>query len=351
MSGKMSGANSFGSRLIVTSFGESHGAALGVVIDGVPAGINWDEALLVRELSRRRPGSSTIVSSRNETDVPEILSGVYLGKTLGTPIAVIVRNHDQRPQDYEGISANPRPGHADDVWQQKFAHVDLRGGGRASGRETLARVIGGVVARMLLAAVVPQLRVVGFARSIGPFSLSDEELAAVSEGSVLAEGFTARFPSASQRSEVDDLLLTAKREGKSYGGTAELRILGVPAGLGQPVFHKLKADLAAALIGVGSAVSIEFGAGLSATGAEGSEFHRQSGQAHYGGIRGGISTGERIDLRIGFKPTSTVLDIAKQGRHDPCIVPRAIPVMESMVFLVLADHLLWAQTDQISKLK
>ncbi len=350
----MSGANSFGSRFVVTSFGESHGAALGAVIDGVPAGLNWDEALLSRELQRRRPGSSAVVSARAENDNAEVLSGVYQGKTLGTPIALIVRNHDQRSQDYDSVSESPRPGHADDVWKSKFAHVDPRGGGRASGRETLARVMGGAVARMLLAAVCPQLQVLGFARSIGPLELSAEELNAFTGATPIpqsADAFVARFPSVNRQSEVENLLLLAKSDGKSYGGIAELRISGVPLGLGQPVFHKLKADLAGALIGVGAAVSIEFGAGLEAAHAEGSVFHRQNEQSHYGGIRGGISTGESIDLRVGFKPTATVLDLAKKGRHDPCIVPRAIPVLEAMAYLVLADHLLWTQTDQISKLK
>lgn len=341
----MSGANSFGTRFVVTSFGESHGAALGAVIDGVPAGLNWDESVLERELARRRPGSSNVVSARQEADRPEVLSGVYEGKTLGTPIAIIVRNHDQRSQDYQEIARAPRPGHADDVWKMKFGHTDPRGGGRSSGRETVARVIGGAVARMLVGRLAPELRVMGFARAIGPFCLTQNEVDLFMNAP--NDDFVARFPSATRAEEIEKFLLEAKSDGRSYGGVAEIQVTGVPAGLGQPVFRKLKADLAAALIGVGSATSIEFGDGVAAAAAEGSEFHRRSSGRHYGGIRGGISTGEAIEMRVGFKPTSTVLDAARKGRHDPCIVPRAIPVLEAMTYLVLAEHLLWSRTDRL----
>jgi len=342
----MSGANSFGSRFVVTSFGESHGVALGAVIDGVPAGLPWDDEILRSELARRRPGTSSVVSARQEQDRAEVLSGVYQGKTLGTPIAVIVRNHDQRPEDYAEIArAAPRPGHADDVWKTKFAHADPRGGGRSSGRETVARVMGGAVARMLLRELSPGLRVTAFSRAIGPFSLSEDEVKMFMQAP--SDDFVARFPSASRSSAVEKLLSDAKSEGRSYGGIAEIRVSGAPAGLGQPVFHKLKADLASALIGVGAANSVEFGEGFAAATAEGSEFHRRKNADHYGGIRGGISSGETITVRVGFKPTATVLDEARKGRHDPCIVPRAIPVLEAMTFLVLADHFLWMRTDRI----
>lgn len=344
----MSGANSFGKRLILTTFGESHGVAMGAVIDGVPAGIKWDQAMLECELKRRRPGDSNVVSARGELDTPEILSGVHEGKTLGTPIAVIVRNHDARSSDYEKIAKKPRPGHADDVWREKFGHSDPRGGGRSSGRETLSRVIGGAVAQMLLKHLAPRLRVTGFAREIGPFALSEKDLQALNRAKTPypADSFVARFPSSSREEAIEKLLTDAKVEGRSYGGVAELWVDGVPTGLGQPVFHKLKADLASGLMGVGATSSLEIGEGLSATQAEGSEFHRRKGQERYGGIRGGISTGERIIIRVGFKPTSSVLDVAKKGRHDPCIVPRAIPVLETMTKLILADHLLWARTDR-----
>lgn len=341
----MAGANTFGARLRLTSFGESHGAALGAVIDGVPAGLSWDESLLMRELARRRPGSSNLVSSRDESDQPEVLSGVYDGKALGTPITVIVRSQDARSADYKNLGL--RSGHADDVWQIKFAHSDPRGGGRSSGRETLARVIGGAVARMILSQSAPDFKIVGYARQIGEFELNDAEVDLLSRFEVNPEEFSSRFPSRERHHFLEKLLLDAKAEGRSYGGTVELLIDHVPIGLGQPVFHKLKADLAAAMMSVGATTSFEIGAGLAATLAEGSEFHRSLNSQRYGGIRGGISTGERIVLRVGFKPTSSVLDVAKKGRHDPCIVPRAIPVLEAMACLVLADHLLWIRTDQL----
>ncbi len=343
----MSGANSFGNRLRLTTFGESHGPALGAVIDGVPAGIRWREDILRAELERRRPGSSAVVSARGETDRPEVLSGVYQEKTLGTPIAIIVRNHDARSEDYEKIAQEPRPGHADDVWKLKFGHTDPRGGGRSSGRETVARVMGGAVARMILQELAPNFTILGFARQIGPYELTKADLESLPARTDAIDSFVARFPSRELETKVEALLQEAKREGRSYGGVAEIHIDGVPAGLGQPVFHKLKADLCAAMMSVGATTSVEIGAGAEAVHAEGSSFHRSSDAERYGGIRGGISTGEKILLRVGFKPTSSVLDVAKKGRHDPCIVPRAIPVLEAMACLVLADHLLWMKTDRI----
>ncbi len=342
-------ANTLGHLFRVTTFGESHGVALGAVVDGCPAGVAFDPALLQAMLDRRRPGQSAVVSARDEADVVEVLSGVHDGKTLGTPIAMCVRNRDARPGDYAAIAAAPRPGHADDTWRTKRGHVDPRGGGRASGRETVARVMAAAVARMLLAEVAPTLAVVGYARAIGPFSLDDADAAAVTDTASVDQHPT-RFPSA-DADRVAALLADAKRDGKSYGGIAELRIEGVPAGLGQPVFRKLKADLAGAMLGVGATAGVEFGDGFAAAQAEGSEFHRRESSTHYGGIRGGIATGEPIVLRVAFKPTATVLDEAKRGRHDPCIVPRALPVLEAMAWLVAADHWLLARTDRTDTLR
>lgn len=348
----MSGANGFGSRFILTTFGESHGPALGAVIDGVPAGLKWDDSVLERELERRRPGQSKVVTSRNEADRPEILSGVYKGRTLGTPIAVVVRNTDARSQDYKTIARSPRAGHADDVWRAKFGHSDPRGGGRSSGRETLSRVIGGAVARMFIASEAPKLKITGFSRQIGPYELSDVDLDAI-KSSKAVDKFVARFPSRSDQKNVEKLLLDAKAIGLSYGGVAELWIDGLPRGLGQPVFRKLKADFAGAMMSIGATIGVEFGEGFAAALAEGSEFHpknakkEKAGRASaYGGVRGGLATGDRLVIRVAFKPTSSVLDVAKKGRHDPCIVPRAIPVLEAMAALVIADHLLWARTDR-----
>lgn len=351
-------ANSFGQRFVTTTFGESHGPALGAVIDGCPAGVPFDLALLRRELDRRRPGTrspgptgASITSARAEPDEPEVLSGVYEGKTLGTPIAILIRNQDARPQDYAAIASAPRTGHADDVWRAKFGHSDPRGGGRSSGRETAARVMAGAVAQMYLRCALPALRVVGFARQIGPFELTDAQLATLwntPAAELEIDSFPARYPSAEQAAAITELLTAAKRDGKSYGGSAELWIDGVPPNLGQPVFHKLKADLAQAMLSVGATIGCEIGDGVAAAYSEGSSFHRQDDRPQrYGGIRGGISTGERILLRVAFKPTASVLDVARLGRHDPCIVPRAIPVLESMLYLVLADHVLWMQGDRL----
>lgn len=338
-------ANSFGQFFRITSFGESHGVGLGVVVEGCPAGLDFDESLLRRELERRRPGKKQTESARAEGDVVEVLSGVYQNKTLGTPIAMIVRNVDTRSGDYKEIAAGAhRPGHADDMWKLKFAHVDPRGGGRSSGRETVARVMGGAVAQMLVRRLVPECRIVAFASQIGPFALNKADREDLSVEKI--EAAPARFPSTTQSKEVEALLLDAKVNGRSYGGVAEIHIVQAPVGLGQPVFHKIKADLAAAMMSVGATAGIDFGAGFEAVTAEGSHFHRQ-GEVPYGGVRGGLTTGDAIALRVAFKPTSSVLDVAKKGRHDPCIVPRAIPVLESMAWLVLADHLLWSRIDKL----
>jgi chorismate synthase len=210
--------------------------------------------------------------------------------------------------------------------------------------------MGGAVAAMLLREVSPETRVFGFARQIGPVALADDELAGVERflaGDDDLEGLPARFPQAEKAAEIERLLLEAKERGLSYGGVVEVWVDAPPRGLGQPVFGKLKADLAGAMLSVGATSAFELGSGFETTGAEGSEFHRRAGQEVYGGIRGGISTGERIAFRLHFKPTSSVLDVAKKGRHDPCIVPRAIPVLEAMANLVLADHMLRARGDRV----
>lgn len=340
-------ANSFGSRFTVTTFGESHGVALGVLIDGCPAGVPFDRDLLRRELARRRPGfhpgSQQIVSGRMESDEPEVLSGIFENKTLGTPIVIVVRNQDARSQDYEKIKQAPRAGHADDVWKAKFGHSDHRGGGRSSGRETVARVMAGAVAQMLAQKICPRLRVIGYASQIGPFELEENERHEV--GSRNIDDFQARFPSARQE-EVAVLLKKARDDGESYGGIGEVQIQHLPANLGQPVFHKLKSDLAQAFLSIGATNGFELGLGFAAGAEKGSEFHRER-SPDYGGIRGGISTGENILVRASFKPTSSILDVAKKGRHDPCIVTRAVPVLEAMTWIVLADHLLWMRTDRM----
>lgn len=356
----MSSANQFGQLFRVTTFGESHGAGLGCVIDGCPAGVEISTQEIQAALDRRKPGQNAWTSPRKENDLVEILSGVHLGKTLGTPIAALVRNQDARSEDYSEIESavkagnTPRAGHADDQWRSKFGHSDTRGGGRSSGRETLARVIAGAIAKKAVRAMASELCVVGFASEIAGIAIDLEERAAVFESAheFPADAFSVRLPSQAKSKVVEAKLVAAIKDGKSYGGVAEVVVLNAPAGLGQPVFHKLKSDLASAYCGVGATAGIEIGAGFAAAAIEGTAFHGDSGGAdpthsRYGGIRGGISTGESIIARIAFKPTSTVMDLAKRGRHDPCIIPRALPVLEAMTWLVLCDHLLWQRLDKI----
>lgn len=346
--------NIFGQRLQILTFGESHGVGLGVVIDGCPAEIDFDETLLKKELSRRRPGQRqssglSIVSDRQEDDSPEVLSGVYENRTLGTPIAIMVRNKDARSQDYQEIKKTNRPGHADDTWKIKFGHTDHRGGGRSSGRETLARVMASAVAQMIAKKICPDLKVMGMATQIGPIQLTTQEVKSLTNKIQTTDDvdtYASRCPDIIKNKQIEQLLLEAKQQGKSYGGEALILIKNPPAGLGQPVFHKLKSDLAAAFMSVGAAVGVELGDGKDVITAEGSEFHQNTDQNQYGGIRGGISTGETISFKIYFKPTATVLDTAKKGRHDPCIIPRAIPVLEAMAWLVIIDHLLWQRQDR-----
>lgn len=340
-------ANRFGHLFQITSFGESHGPALGVIIEGCPAGVSYRCQVLQQALERRRPGRHLSTSSRNETDEFEILSGVYNEKTLGTPITVIVRNKDARSADYDAIKTNPRRGHADDVWLDKFGHVDHRGGGRSSGRETLARVIGGAFAEMFLSELAPELRVRAFPRQIGEFAITDADLEAVDETNEYDIATSRFFLKEKRWSEVEAMLTNLRENGNSVGGIAEIQIEKSPRGLGQPVFHKLKSDLASAMMSIGAVTGVELGGGFSLATRTGQDVHVTSEQTVYGGIRGGIATGETISIRAAFKPTSSILDVAKKGRHDPCILLRALPVLEAMAYLVLADHMLWSRLDRI----
>lgn len=334
-------ANTFGHRLQMHTFGESHGVALGVVVDGCPAGLTLAVADIQKALDQRRPGQSAVVSQRQETDQVEILSGIFEGKTLGTPIAMIVRNQDARSEDYKDIQRNPRRGHADDVWKEKFLHSDPRGGGRSSGRETLSRVMAGAVAEKILKTLSPQTETLAYAQQIGPYQLQNSEVTRLQ-----VEKSLARFPSA-QSAEVEDFLIKSQKEGQSWGGTVEVRISHPPTWLGQPVFHKLKSDLAMACLSLGATTGFELGLGFSGLEMPGTEFHTSTQARAYAGIRGGVSTGEDIIFRVAFKPTSSILEVAKRGRHDPCIVIRACSVIEAMVYFVLADHLLWQRSDRI----
>ena len=341
-------SNTFGQLFRFTTFGESHGTAMGVVVDGCPAGVALTIENIQKELDRRRPGQmdsvakEVLVSARNEADTVEFLSGVYENKTLGTPIACVVQNKNQRSQDYEEIKKAPRAGHADDVWQTKFGHADTRGGGRASGRETLSRVIAGAIAKQFLLQEYPELKVMGYVKSIGEMELNEQETAQLRtewlENKKTADDFAVRFPT--KRFPIADVLLAAKQNGESYGGVVELWIEGVPASLGEPIFYKLKNVLASAMMSIGATCGFEFGDGFAMSRQKGTSVHASNRTSPYGGIRGGISTGEPIVFRTAFKPTSSILDVAKRGRHDPCIVPRAVPVVEAMTWAVLADMIL-----------
>jgi len=321
--------NVFGKLLSMTTFGESHGAALGAIIDGVPGGLDFSLDDLAKELARRAPGKVAGTTSRKEDDNPEVLSGIYAGKTLGTPIAVIVRNTNQRSQDYDKIKTDYRPGHADKTTQHKYGIRDHRGGGRSSGRETLARVIAGYFAGL----IIPDVYVRSYITKMGPFILEDKI-----PSDLHADFGPYSFPMPNTDKAIRDYLLRLKKEGESIGGKVGVVVEGCPMGLGEPAFDKLKADFAKGLLSIGACVAFSFGLGEEMASLPGSVVSQAS--ANFGGMEGGISNGERIFLQATFKPTSTVGEKAKEGRHDPCIVPRAIPVVEAMVKFILADHFL-----------
>ncbi len=337
--------NSFGNFLVLTTFGESHGPALGAVLDGMPAGVHLSTEHIAAELRRRRPGQSAVTSGRLEEDVPEILSGVFEDVTLGTPIAVIVRNTDARSEDYDAHVY--RVGHAESVWEQKYGLRDYRGGGRTSGRETLARVIAGAIAGRLLP---PDLSIVAFVSQIGNIAarVSDETL-----NRIHVDSFATRCPDTDADKSITQELLRCKESGDSLGGIIELRIDGVRAGLGEPVFNKAKSALTAAMMSIGAVSGVSLGDAFSESSLPGNIFHLQQDGAHPGtdvrahGIQGGLTNGQRITLRVAIKPTSTIGQQARQGRHDPCIAPRIVPVVEAMSALVLADLLLAQRLDRL----
>jgi chorismate synthase len=341
--------NQFGKLFCLNTFGESHGPAMGALIDGCPSGVVWQQDMLNRFLERRRPGGSQLVSQRAEPDRVEILSGVYEGVTLGTPIAAVIENVDARSKDYAAEEVKMRQGHATDLWQDKYGHSDPRGSGRASGRETVSRVIGGAVARMFVTQLYPEASVVAFVSRIGVMSMSESECLDAAEALEAdpwhVDEFSLRCPSAEKNEDMEVMLSRAKETGESYGGLAYMRIVGLPRGLGQPVFHKLKSELASGFLSIGATNGVELGQGFAASEMSGKEFHDLN--QDYGGIRGGLSTGDPITLRVAFKPTSSRQDVALKGRHDPCIVPRAIPVLEAMAWLVLADQILLARVDRV----
>ncbi len=324
-------SNSFGNLLTLTSFGESHGVAVGAVIDGCPAGISLSEEDFMKELKRRRPGQSAITTPRNEEDGPEILSGVFEGKTTGMPIAVIVRNTNHDSSAYEKLRTEFRTGHADQVFAEKYGHRDHRGGGRQSGRETIARVIGGVVARKILP---PSTNIFGHTLQIGDIHAQRFDFSQIEKNAM-------RCADPEIAEKMIEHILALKAQGDSVGGQIEIRVENPPKNLGDPVFEKLKARLSYAIMSVGAVTGFSYGRGFGTAFMRGSEY--VSDHKNFGGILGGISTGEDIVLQASIKPASSIGQVAKEGRHDPCIVPRVIPVLEAMVALVLADAWLHQQ--------
>ena len=318
-------SNSFGTIFRITTFGESHGPALGVVVDGCPAEIPLTEEDIIPDLRRRRPGQSAITSARKEEDIPEILSGTFEGKTTGMPITVIVRNKDARPEDYELLRKAFRPGHADETYAHKYGHRDHRGGGRSSGRETLARVVAGVVAKKILPE---EVQIIGHTTKIGPHEAKEFLPETIEDNPV-------RCADPEMAKEMETYVTNLKEEHNSTGGLIELRVSNTPPNLGDPVFDKLKATLAHGIMSIGAVTGFSFGKGFETADMQGVEYI--SDRAHSGGILGGISTGEDLVLNISVKPASSLGEVAKRGRHDPCIVPRVIPVVEAMVAIVLAD--------------
>ena len=360
-SGVRMSENTFGEAFKVTTWGESHGMAIGVVVDGVPAGMPLNEADIQRELDRRRPGQSLLVSPRKERDRVEILSGVFQGKTLGTPISMLVRNVDVDSRPYEAIKTKPRPGHADLAYWLKFGHIDYRGGGRAAAGETVGRVAAGAIAKKLLAA--HGIEILG--HTIEAAGVAVERELSPTEIRKNMERNPMRCADLKVAERMKEAVLKAVAEGDSTGGMVEVRALGVPPGLGDPVFDKLDAEIAHALMSIGSVKAVLIGAGCKFARMRGSEANdpivlrggkvvTETNKA--GGILGGISTGMPIVARIAVKPTPSItkpqrtVDLARmketeiqlKGRFDPNICPRIVPVAEAMLALVLADHMLRA---------
>jgi len=347
--------NSFGQSFRISTFGESHGPALGVIIDGCPPGVPIDLERLERDMARRRPGQSAIVTQRKEGDAVEVLSGVFEGRSTGTPIALLVRNTDQRSKDYGHIAEAYRPSHADFTYQIKYGIRDFRGGGRSSARETAARVAAGSVAMMFLEAQGVYCR--AWVSQVGPLLL-DKPYAELDLN--LTESNPVRCPDPEMAAKMEALIREVRKDGDTIGGVISAVCTGVPPGLGEPVFDKLHADLAKAMMSINATRGFEYGSGFAGAVLRGSEHNdpyvvkdgRISTESNRsGGVQGGISNGMDIDFRVAFKPVATIIPaqesvdrhgeavtVEGKGRHDPCVLPRAVPIVEAMAALVLADH-------------
>lgn len=358
--------NSFGKLFTLTSFGESHGEAMGGIIDGCPAGLLIDADFIQKELDRRKPGQSSIVTQRKESDKVEFLSGIFEGKTTGTPIGFIVRNENQKPKDYDHIATVYRPSHADYTYDTKYGTRDHRGGGRSSARETISRVVAGAVAKLILKQ--SGITIQAYTSQVGDIQLLKDyhnlDLSKTDSNNV-------RCPDEVIAETMIQRIEQVRKAGDTIGGVISCVIKGTPIGLGEPVFDKLHADLGKAMLSINAVKGFEYGSGFEGAKMNGSQhndafFPRSNGNGiglrsnFSGGIQGGISNGEDIYFRVAFKPVATILqkqntvnskgeavEMTGKGRHDPCVLPRAVPIVEAMAALVLVDHLLRAKTNKL----
>lgn len=348
-------SSTYGTLFKISTFGESHGSAIGVVIDGCPAGLAFDTDFIQHELDRRKPGQSRITTQRREADEFEVLSGIFEGHTQGTPIALIIRNTDQRSKDYGHISEQFRPSHADYTYQTKYGSRDYRGGGRSSARETAARVAAGAVAKLLLAQ--EGIQITAYVSQVGKLKL---EKAYSELNLALAEENAVRCPDPETAEQMFQYIDGIRKQGDSIGGIVDCVVTGLPAGLGEPVFDKLHAELGKAMLSINAVKGFEYGSGFAGVEQLGSEhndefYTDENGRVRTktnqsGGIQGGISNGEDVYFRTAFKPVATIMQdqdsvdvhgqpvtVSGKGRHDPCVVPRAVPIVEAMAALVLVD--------------
>lgn len=356
--------NTFGQIFKITTFGESHGKAIGVTIDGCPAGLEIDLDFILLEMARRRPGQSKIVTQRKEADKVEILSGVFEGVSTGTPIHLLIWNKDQRSKDYSHIKDKFRPSHADYTYDAKWGHRDYRGGGRSSARETAARVAAGAIAKLFLKK--QGVNIQAYVSGVGELQLNVpyQQL-----DFSLTESNPVRCPDIDMAMKMEDYIKKIRKEGDTVGGVISAIIEGCPTGVGEPAFDKLHADLAKAMLSINACKGFEYGSGFQGTRMRGSEhndsFYKEEGEVktktnYSGGIQGGISNGQDIYFRVAFKPVATIVQaqdsidkrgnttiVEGKGRHDPCVVPRAVPIVEAMAALVLADHILRHRTSRL----
>ena len=358
--------NTFGQIFRLTTFGESHGEAIGGVVDGMPAGIDIDLEFIQQELNRRRPGQSKITTSRQEADQVELLSGVFEGKSTGCPIGFIVRNTNQHSQDYENMRCLFRPSHADYTYYNKYGIRDHRGGGRSSARITISRCVGGALAKLALRQM--GVSVQAYTSQVGPIALDRDY---IRYDLSLTETNAVRCPDQEKALEMEELITQVKAEGDTIGGVITCIIKGCPIGVGEPEFGKLHAALGSAMLSINAVKGFEYGEGFDGVTARGSEqndvFLSENGQIttktnHSGGIQGGISNGQDIYCRIAFKPVATILTeqdtvdiegnattLTAKGRHDPCVLPRAVPIVEAMGAMTILDNILLKKTTFISK--